>query len=178
MLQFFSKIHHFFGLAKALTDLTKKGCGIRKLDFHCDRSFRDLKKSIMSAPIFIPPNWDSPFRRHGDASQYGIDGTLTQMNSCDEEQVIGYTSRKLSKAELDYIANERKSLGIADGLNRFRCYLKASSFEVFTDNHGVSYFFANTHRNRRDGRWIDFLNSLTYRMEPQIPLELLSDSIH
>lgn len=57
LLQFFPRIiNDFSTLAAPLTNLTKKGIGIRKWDEQCDKSFQSLKSTITTSPILVAPD--------------------------------------------------------------------------------------------------------------------------
>lgn len=96
-----------------------------------------LKESLVSAPIMRAPNWTLPFRCHTDASQLAVGGNLTQINDVGDEYVISYFSKRLSPAEENYSANGRELLGLVYSLQRFRCYIEGSEFEVMTDNQAL-----------------------------------------
>lgn len=89
-------VKDFSVIAAPLTDLTRKGIAVGKWDKSCDKAFALLKEALCSAPILMPPDWMRPFRCHVDASQFGVGGTLTQLDKEDHERVIAYFSRRLS----------------------------------------------------------------------------------
>ena len=130
LLQFFrSFIKDFSSLATPLTNLTKKGFGIQKWDEKCGKAFEALKQAITTAPILIAPDWKKPFQGHVDASEYGVGGTLTQLDDDGRERVIAFFSKKLSPAEQNYTANDRELLGLVYFLERFRCISKDQSLK-------------------------------------------------
>lgn len=45
---------------------------------HCEEIFRELKKKLTSAPVFILPNPSESFVVYCDASKLGMDGVLMQ----------------------------------------------------------------------------------------------------
>lgn len=159
LLQFFRRfIKGFSEIAAPLTNLTRKGIGIAKWDKRCDEVFQEMKDKLSSAPILVPANWNKPFRCHTDASQFSIGGTLTQLDSNGHDRVIAYFSKRLSKAEENYTANDRELLALVYFSKRFRCYLEGSEFEIITDNQVLKNFLTKPHLSRRESRWLDLFS--------------------
>ena len=52
----------------------------------------------MTAPILALPDWTKPFVLDTDVSDTGVGAVLSQMHG-NEEQVVAYASRALSKPE-------------------------------------------------------------------------------
>ena len=174
LLQFFRRfIKDFSKLAAPLTNLTRKGQGIQKWDKSCEEAFESLKKAITSAPILVAPNWKKPFRGHIDASEFAVGGTLTQLDEVGNDRAIAFFSRKLSQAEQNYTANDRELLGLVYFLQRFRCYLEGSSFEIFTDNQVLKHFFTKPKLSRREARWLETLGNFGI-----FPINLKPGKIH
>ena len=174
LLQFFRRfIPKFSGLAAPLTDLTKKDSGLSRWDERCDESFAKLKTSITEAPILVSPDWKKPFRGHVDASQTAVGGTLTQLDEHGRDRVISFFSKKLSDAEMNYTANDRELLGLVRFLERFRCYLEGTEFEIFTDNQVLKHFFTKPKLSRREARWIETLGNFGV-----FPITLKPGKIH
>ena len=174
LLQFFRRFIPKFGeVAAPLTDLTKKDQGLHKWDNRCDVSFERLKTAITEAPILVSPDWKKPFRGHVDASQTAIGGTLTQLDENGRYRVIAFYSKKLSDAEANYTANDRELLALVRFLERFRCYLEGSTFEIFTDNQVLKYFFTKPKLSRREERWSETLGNFGV-----FPITLKPGKIH
>ena len=174
LLQFFRRfIPKFSKIAAPLTGLTKKDQGIHKWDDKCDESFNQLKKAITEAPILVSPDWSKSFRGHVDASQTAVGGTLTQLDENGRDRVIAYFSKKLCDAEMNYSANDRELLGLVRFLERFRCYLEGSHFEIFTDNQVLKHFFTKPNLSRREARWLEILGNFGI-----FPITLKPGKIH
>lgn len=137
-----------------LKDLTRKDMGIKKHGTECDDLFLDLNRALVSAHILVPPNGTQYFHCHVDASQMSIGGTLKQTNEPKGEQVIAYYSQKLTDSEVKCTENERELLVLVYCLKGFRCYLEGASFEVFTDNQILNYFFTKPNLSIKGARWL------------------------
>ena len=174
LLQFFRRfIPNFAKIAAPLTDLTKKDRGVHMWDEKCDEAFAALKKSITESPILVCPDWSKPFRGHVDASQTAVGGTLTQLDENGMDRVISFFSKKLSDAEANYSANDRELLGLVRFLERFRCYLEGSTFEIFTDNQVLKHFFTKAKLSRRESRWLEIMGNFGV-----FPITLKPGKIH
>ena len=159
LLQFFRRfIRDFSKIAAPLTNLTKKNSGIHNWDNTCDAAFEKLKTALTTAPILVAPNWEKPFIGHIDACQISVGGTLTQAADDGHERVVAYFSKRLSKTEQNYSANDRELLGLVYFLKRFRCYLEGSTFQIVTDNQVLKHLFTKPNLSRREARYIDFLS--------------------
>lgn len=157
LAQFFRRfIREFSKIAAPLTNLTRKNGSISKWDQGCDSAFNQINASLISSPIMKVPDWTKSFRCHTDASQLAVGGNLTQLGEFGEEHAISYFSKQLYPAEENYSANDRELLGLVYFLQRFRCYLEGSEFEIFTDNQVLCHFFTKPDLSRREARWIDF----------------------
>jgi hypothetical protein len=84
---------------------------------------------------------------------------------------IAYESRKLSKTEQNYSAQERELLAIVHTLKHFRGYIEGSPILVRTDHELLKYFKTQRHVNRRLARFVDeieFFNvHIIYRPGPE-----------
>ena len=67
----------------------------------CSEAFDRLKHMLVTAPILAHPDFTKPFILDTDASNRAIGAVLSQ-NTGNEERVIIYASRTLSKSERKY----------------------------------------------------------------------------
>jgi RNase H-like domain found in reverse transcriptase len=150
LVQFFIRfVARFSEIAVPLTNLTKKNLSIGKWDSKCEQAFAELKHAVTSAPVLRSPDWKKPFRRHIDASQLAVGGTLTRMDEDDLEHPFAFYLKKLSPAEANYSANGKELLSLISFLQRFRCYLEGTEFEILTDNQVLKHFFTKPSLSRR-----------------------------
>ena len=89
------------------------------------------------------------------------------------DRVIAFFSRKLTPAEENYSANDRELLGLVCFLERFRCFLEGTSFEIFTDNQVLKHFFTKPELSRREARWVETLGNFGI-----FPINLKPGKIH
>lgn len=156
LLQFFRRfIKGLSETAAPLPNLTRKGRSMTQWEEICDSAFSQLKEKLISLPIMRAPDWALSIRCHIDACQLAVGGTLTQVSETGEHAI--YFLKRLSPAEENYSANDRELLGLIYFLQRFRCFLEGSSFDVLTDNQVLRSLFCKDTLSRRESRWLDFL---------------------
>ena len=70
-------------------------------DDDCVEAFEILKKSLITAPIVQPPNWNLPFEIMCDASDYAV-GVVLGQRVGKKLNVIQYASKTLGNAQRNY----------------------------------------------------------------------------
>jgi RNase H-like domain found in reverse transcriptase len=142
-----------------LTNLAKKNNSVSNWDSSCDKAFETLNEAVKSAPILQSPDWKKPFRCHVDASQLALGGTHTQKDERGFDHPVAFYSKKLYPAEANYLTNDRELLGLISFLQRFRCYLEGSEFDVFTDNQVLKHLFTKATVSRKEATWLETLGN-------------------
>ena len=79
----------------------------------------------------------------------------------------------MSPAEQNYTANDRELLGLVYFLERFRCYLEGSEFEIFTNTQVLKHFFTKAKLSLREARWLETLGNFVI-----FPINLKPRKIH
>ena len=156
MLGFFRMfIKDFAKIAKPLTDLTKKGViPVRKAwsEEH-QFAFETLKNKLLQAPILSFPNFKEHFYLETDASNEQIGAVLMQKpeGKC---RVIGYYSRKLNSAEVNYTTTEKECLAVVWAVtHKCRPYLHGQKFTVITDHSALRWLLNLENPTGRLARW-------------------------
>lgn len=148
-------IPNFSKLATPLNKLTSQGKNAPPFFWsqEADEAFKKLKEYLVSAPILACPDYSKPFCVHTDASDYGIGAVLTQSLD-NEEKVIAYMSKSLTKQERNYSATEREALAVLAAIEHWRCYLEnGMKFTVFTDHSSLKWFLNLNNPTGRLARW-------------------------
>lgn len=95
-VQFFKRfVKHFSEKARPLTDLTRKNKGIALWNDECSKSFEERKRTLMSAPVSVAPDWDKSFELHVEASQNAVGATLSQDDEKRRKNFIAYSSKNV-----------------------------------------------------------------------------------
>ncbi|KAL6421213.1 hypothetical protein ACFW04_013639 [Cataglyphis niger] len=128
-------IANFSTIAAPLTSLTRKNAKW-KWGAEETTAFRELKKTLVSAPVLACPDFARRFVLQTDASASGLGAVLTQ-NFEEGERVIAYASRTLNSAEKNYSATELECLAVVWGIRRMKGYLEGYPFTVITDHQAL-----------------------------------------
>ena len=104
----------------------------------CLQAFSILKDKLVSAPIFVAPDWDPPFELICDASDYAI-GVVLGKKKERIFQVIHYARRTLNDAQLNYATTKKELLAIVFTFDKFRPYLIGNKVIVHTDHSTIKY---------------------------------------
>ena len=127
----------FAAIAAPLFALTRK-----EALFHwsedCQAAFDQLKTRLTTSPITAFPDFSQTFRLYTDASTAGLGAILAQVRE-GKERIICCASRALNKAEKSYPATKLECLAIVWAVAKFRPYLMAMPFEVYTDHYALQW---------------------------------------
>lgn len=137
------------------------------------KSFEVLKDKLSSTVPLVHPLTFHPFVLDTDASGTNLGAVLQQDVVVEYKQgsfnhqtyakqlkngnlrPIAYESRKLSRTEQNYSAQERELLAIVHALKHFRGYIEGSPVLVRTDHESLKHFKTQAQVNRRLGRFVD-----------------------
>ena len=93
-------IPNYSSIAKPLHNITAQSSEFLWND-GCQKSFVQLKESLISAPVLSYPKAHGLFILDCDASGYGLGSVLSQVQD-NEEKVIAYASKTLTPEEINY----------------------------------------------------------------------------
>ena len=101
-------------------------------------SFNELKMKLCSPLILTLPKPNCQFILDTDASFYGIGAILSQIQG-NEERVIAYASRRLTKHEQSYCITRKELLSVFYFTKYFRQYLLGRNFKIRTDHKALTW---------------------------------------
>ena len=127
----------FATIAAPLHALTRKDALFHWSE-DCQAAFEQLKARLTTSPITAFPDFSQAFRLYTDASTAGLGAILAQVRD-GKERIICCASRALNKAEKSYPATKLECLAIVWAVAKFRPYLMAMPFEVFTDHYALQW---------------------------------------
>ena len=127
----------FAAIAAPLHALTRKDA-LFHCSEDCQAAFDQLKARLTTSPITAFPDFSQEFRLYTDASTAGLGAILAQVRE-GKERIICCASRALNKAEKSYPATKLECLAIVWAVAKFRPYLMAMPFEVFTDHYALQW---------------------------------------
>ena len=127
----------FAAIAGPLHTLTRKD-----EVFHWGADYQDafdrLKTLLTTSPITAFPDFSQFFRLYTDASTAGLGAILSQVRE-GRERIICCASRSLNQAEKAYPATKLECLAIVWAVAKFRPYLMAVPFKVYTDHYVMQW---------------------------------------
>jgi hypothetical protein len=109
---------------------------------------------MVSASIFVFPEWEKKFHVHVDASAIALGAILAQPGAKDLDHMITFTRRKISNSEHNYNTTEREGLAMDYALQKFRHYLLGKHFKMFTDHSSLKYLVNKPMLKGRICRWL------------------------
>nr|GEW76682.1 putative reverse transcriptase domain-containing protein [Tanacetum cinerariifolium] len=141
----------FSCLALPLTKLMRKG---EKFVWNEERekSFEELKKRLVSAPILTLPSGSGGFQIYSDASKKEIGCVLMQHG-----KVIAYASRQLKPYEANYPTHDLELAVVVFALKIWRHHLYGETCDIFTDHKSLKYIFTHKELNMRQRRQLELL---------------------
>jgi RNase H-like domain found in reverse transcriptase/Reverse transcriptase (RNA-dependent DNA polymerase) len=150
-------IHQFAKVTVPLTRLLHKNVSWQWTSIE-QTAFDSLKALLTEAPILRMPNPDNRFYLHIDASStMAIAGILSQEQEDGYLHPVAYESKSLTTVEQHYPVHEQELLALKHCLDKWRHYLDAQPFTVYTDNQSLQTI--QTHKNllKWQIRWLEQL---------------------
>jgi hypothetical protein len=151
-------IKDFARLARPLTKLTHKDAKFEWGDEQ-EKSFETLKKAITSEPILSHYDPEKQLVLETDASDYGIGVVCSQADASGNLHPVGFYSRQLKPAELNYEIHDKELLAIVEGLTKFGkyCMTNRQKIKILTDYKNLEYWNSKRDLNLRQARWSEKL---------------------
>ena len=128
-------VKNFAAIAGPLHALTRKDA-VFHWSAACQDAFDHLKTLLTTSPITPFSDFSQSFRLYTEASTAGLGAILAQV--CEgKERIICCASRSLNQAEKAYPATKLECLAIVWAVAKFRPYLMAMPFEVYTNHYAL-----------------------------------------
>ena len=144
-------VEGFSKIASSLTMLTRKNVKFQWSDA-CEKSFQELKRRLVTAPVLTIPSGSGGFVVYSDASKNGLGCVLIQ-----HEKVVAYASRQLKEYEKNYPTHDLELAAVVFALKIWRHYLYGEKCEIFTDHKSLKYIFTQKELNMRQRRWLELV---------------------
>ena len=100
-----------------------------------------------------------------DTSDFALSGVLSQIFP-DGIHPIGFLSRKLHVAELNFDTHDKELLAIIKSLKCWRHWTMETKdpVHIMTDHNNLKYFMTSKELNRRQVRWAQFLADYNFEL--------------
>jgi hypothetical protein len=162
-------IKDFSHIARPLINLLAKDI-LFKFDDACLKSFKILKKALISAPIIQPPDWPLPFEIMCDAFDYAVGAVLGQTKD-KKHHAIAYASKTLIGPQLNYATTEKELLTVVFAIDKFRSYLVGAKVIIYTDHAALKYLLTKKDTKPRLIRWILLLQEFDLEIKDKKRVE-------
>jgi hypothetical protein len=149
----------FSSLAALLTKLTRKNERFQWID-DCEKSFQELKKRLVTAPVLIIPKGSKGYVIYSNASHKGLGCVLMQHG-----KVIAYASCQLKNYEQYYPTHDLELAAVVFALKICRHYLYGEHCEIYIDHKSLKYFFTQKELNMRQRRWLELIKDCDYNIK-------------
>ena len=156
-------VHGFANVAAPLHRLTEHDRAFVWTS-ECDVAFHQLKQVLAQAPVLAYPTSEGAFILDTDASNTGIGAVLSQKQG-EEEKVIAYFSRSLTKSERQYCVTRKELLALVTAVRHFHHYVYGRHFKVRTDHGALRWLMNFKNPEGQTARWIEILGIYDLEVE-------------
>jgi transposase InsO family protein len=156
-------IRNYSRIAKPLNRLTQKNHPF-KFDASCERAFKELKKSLVSAPLLLHFQPGLPTMVETDASDHAIAGVLYQKQTDGKWHPAAYYFRSMVGSEMNYPIHDKELLAIIASLQHWRPHLAGTPepIQVLSDHRALEYFMTTKALTARQARWAEILSEYNF----------------
>ena len=163
-------IHRFADLAQPLTDLLKTGHWRDPSSADLVAAVDALKEAMTTAPVLAYFDITAKTELFTDASGVAIGGVVQQVDAAGHSRPIGYYSRRLTPAEMNYHTYDRELLAVKETLMAFRHLLLGIKISIKTDHQSIRQLYSQSSELMgRRLRWLCFLNEFDIEEIQHIP---------
>jgi hypothetical protein len=166
--QYRTFIPSFAAIAKPLSrqqGKAKKGGQMIRFQWGAEEeaAFEALKLALATTPVLTLPDLSRPFRIYIDASEFAMGAILCQLDEENRERVIGYYSKMLNAAQVNYSVSEKECLAVHHFITTLRHFFAGGGpHELFTDHSALTALTKGELHNRRMIRWATDLSSFNF----------------
>jgi hypothetical protein len=166
--QYRSFIPDFAAIAKPLCrqqGKPKKGAQAVRFQWGSEEhvAFETLKVALSTTPVLALPDLARPFRIYIDASEFAMGAILCQLDVDERERVIGYYSKMMNPAQINYSVSEKECLAVHHFITTLRHFFAGGGpHELFTDHSALTALTKGELHNRRMIRWATDLSSFNF----------------
>lgn len=113
-------------------------------------AFLALKEAIVTAPVLILPDENSPYRVKCNALDYALGAVLSQERD-GKWHPVAFLSKAMTDTEQNYEIYDKELLTVMTALSEWRHFLMGSkyTFKVWNDHKNLEYLRKPQKLNRR-----------------------------
>ena len=124
-------VDRFLNIAALIMALTRKNVNFEWMDAY-EKSFQELKRRLVTAPILTIPEGEDGFVIYYDASGQGLGAVLMQHG-----RVIAYASHQFKDYEKNYLTHDLELVAMVFALKIWRHYLYGVHCDIYTDHKNL-----------------------------------------
>lgn len=165
-------MQNYSRIARPLSRLTSKNVPFI-FDHTCEKSFKELKARLLSAPVLVHYRPDRSTRLETDSSDGVVAAVLMQLCEKDNQwHPVAFFSKTMASAECNYGIHDKEMLAIIRALQEYRAELEGlqrkERFDIYTDHRALEYFMTTKALNSRQANWAEYLSRFhfTIRYRP------------
>jgi hypothetical protein len=158
-------IPNFAELIKHITGMLRKDSEVKWHDATRD-SFEAIKKSLMSAPTLINPDYCKYFYIFSFASNDTIATVLLQRNDQGHEQPVAFFSKTLRDVEVKYDPIEKQAYALIKSLKAFRIYILHAKVIAYVPSSSVRDVLIQPDIDGKRAKWISKLIEFDIDIKP------------
>ncbi|CCE34913.1 uncharacterized protein CPUR_08852 [Claviceps purpurea 20.1] len=157
---------HFADIAAPLNELTRRGKLWRWDEVH-QTAFDRMKEILICAPILAMYDPELETVVEADSSGYGLGGVVSQIGHDNLLRPVGFFSRKLTAAEINYQIHDKELLSIISTIKHFRGELRScrKTFTILSDHRNLQYFMTTRMLSERQIRWAEELSYYNFTIK-------------
>ncbi|CCE31587.1 uncharacterized protein CPUR_05440 [Claviceps purpurea 20.1] len=157
---------HFADIAAPLNELTRRGKLWRWDEVH-QTAFDRMKEILICAPVLAMYDPDLETVVEADSSGYGLGGVVSQVGHDNLLRPVGFYSRKLTAAEINYQIHDKELLSIISTIKHFRGELRSCrrTFTILSDHRNLQYFMTTRMLSERQIRWAEELSYYNFTIK-------------
>lgn len=128
-------------------------------------AFEKVKSLFIETIQLQHPDFNKPYYLQTDSSGIGLAGVLYQIDENGENRVLGFHSKALRGAQLNWTVTEQEFYAIISCLGKFETYLRGAKVIIKTDHKALTFVKTWRLYNARVTRWVNYLENFQYEVQ-------------
>lgn len=146
-----------------LCELLKQNCwgwGNREQE-----AFEKVKALFIDTIQLHHPDLTGSYYLQTDSSGIGLAGVLYQIDKNGDTKIMGFHSKALKGAEINWTVTEQEFYSVICCLRKFETYLRGSTVIIKTDHKALTFIKSWKLYNARVTRWVNYLENFQYEVQ-------------
>lgn len=127
-------------------------------------AFDKVKSLFINTIQLHHPDFSKPYYLETDSSGIGLAGVLYQLDDEGEKKIMGFHSKALRGAQLNWTVTEQEFYAIINCLEKFETYLRGTKVIIKSDHKALTFIKTWKLYNARITRWVNYLENFQYEI--------------